>query len=338
MRILLAGLASLVLGAPAWCPAWAIELEVPVECQIGARCVIQQYPEQGDRPGPGALDYTCGPLSYDGHDGTDIRLLTLRDLDPPVPVVAAADGVVAATRDGMPDKRATEADLESLAGRNGGNAVRIDHENGWSTFYAHLRRGSVKVRSGEEVEAGQVLGHIGMSGLAEFPHVEFSVRKGDTEIDPFTGGPVGQGCEGAEHPLWTAAALEALVYIQGGPLDAGFAIDAPTIEAAIDGLYEGVRVKSSSDALVFWATAWGAEGGDVLELELRGPDGALVAESEDVQERDQARIFRFAGRRRPDGGWRPGTYTGLFRHVRPGLDGQQEQVIGELERSIEVRE
>ena len=47
-------------------------LEVPFDCRLGALCVVQNYVDQD--PGPGARDHACGPLSYDGHQGTDIRV------------------------------------------------------------------------------------------------------------------------------------------------------------------------------------------------------------------------------------------------------------------------
>ena len=55
-------------------PAGAFDLAFPADCTLGQDCYIQQYHDHD--PGPEATDYTCGPLSYDGHDGTDIALPT----------------------------------------------------------------------------------------------------------------------------------------------------------------------------------------------------------------------------------------------------------------------
>ena len=49
-----------------------LRLSLPVAFEIGIACNIQNYVDQD--PGPGARDYTCGRLTYDGHKGIDFRL------------------------------------------------------------------------------------------------------------------------------------------------------------------------------------------------------------------------------------------------------------------------
>ena len=63
----------------------------------------------------------------------------------------------------------------------------LNREGGWQTIYTHLRQGSVPVRKGDQVLAGQSLGNIGLSGLTEFPHVHFGVKYYGADNDPFTG-------------------------------------------------------------------------------------------------------------------------------------------------------
>ena len=65
-------------------------LDLPVACSVGETCFIQQYFDHD--PGPGASDYTCGTMSYDGHDGVDIRLPTVAAMHKGVDVLAAAAG------------------------------------------------------------------------------------------------------------------------------------------------------------------------------------------------------------------------------------------------------
>lgn len=55
-----------------------------------------------------------------------------------------------------------------------GNFVLID-ANGRFVFVAHLRRGSIQVRAGEEVEPGQVLGEVGNSGFTLEPHLHLQL-------------------------------------------------------------------------------------------------------------------------------------------------------------------
>jgi murein DD-endopeptidase MepM/ murein hydrolase activator NlpD len=106
-------------------PAGAFELAFPAGCTLGQDCYIQQYHDHD--PGPEATDYTCGPLSYDGHDGTDIALPTRADMAAGVAVLAAAPGVVKGLRDGVADA------APFPTGQDCGNGVVIDHGNGWET-------------------------------------------------------------------------------------------------------------------------------------------------------------------------------------------------------------
>lgn len=63
-----------------------------------------------------------------------------------------------------------------------GNAVIIDHGKGLQTVYAHL--GDISVSQGQAVSQGQIIGHIGKSGLATDYHLHFEVRSGSTPVDP----------------------------------------------------------------------------------------------------------------------------------------------------------
>jgi murein DD-endopeptidase MepM/ murein hydrolase activator NlpD len=63
-----------------------------------------------------------------------------------------------------------------------GLTVIIDHGGGMATLYAHQSR--VLVSAGSQVAAGEVIGHIGSSGLATGPHLHFEVRIGGSPVDP----------------------------------------------------------------------------------------------------------------------------------------------------------
>ena len=148
---------KLVREAPPLAEATPPELGLPLACQLGQDCFIQQYVDTQE--GPGAQDYTCGPLSYDGHKGTDIRVRDLPAMEAGVPVLAAAAGVVKGIRDGEPDIRVSERGLDQVKGKEAGNGVVIDHGNGWETQYSHLKQRSVRVKLGDRVEAGQPTFH-----------------------------------------------------------------------------------------------------------------------------------------------------------------------------------
>ena len=290
-------------------PAGAFELAFPVDCALGDTCHIQQYSDHD--PGPAAVDFTCGPLSYDGHDGTDIALPTRADMAAGVAVLAAAPGVVRGVRDGIADFAPV------VAGKECGNGVLVEHADGWATQYCHLRQGSVLVKPGQSVDAGAQLGLIGQSGLAEFPHLHLSVRHDDTEVDPFA--PDTAACALTRGPtLWTTD----VPYEPGGFLGAGFSDAVPDFDAIRAGL-PTTPLPATAPGLVLWAYAFGTRAGDRLAFQVIGPDGAFLTE-EVVLEKTQAQMFRAVGKRLTAAAWAAGTYQGTVTLLRDG--GQVDQI------------
>lgn len=293
-------------------------LRLPVVCALGADCHIQQYVDRD--PGPGAVDFNCGTLTYDAHNGTDFRVPTLRDMERGVPVVAAAPGRVKALRDGMPDVAAAGPDTPGIAGRECGNGVVIDHGGGWETQYCHLRRDSVAVTRGDSVAAGDTLGLIGMSGLAQFPHVHFALRRDGEPVDPFA--PDATRCAPGAGQLW----LEPIRYDPVGMLDAGFAPAVPALDAIRGGSAAMEEIGPDTPALVVWTYYFGPRAGDVVSFRIDGP-GGFAFDHDYVVERDQAEAMRAAGTRRPDGGWPEGTYLATITYERAGYPPETRRLV-----------
>lgn len=63
-----------------------------------------------------------------------------------------------------------------------GNMVVVDHGMGLMTFYMHLSK--TKVKTGQLVEQGQLVGLSGQTGYATGPHLHLSIRLNNTSIDP----------------------------------------------------------------------------------------------------------------------------------------------------------
>lgn len=82
------------------------------------------------------------------------------------PVYAAIDGVV------------------HYAGRNGGygNYIKLGHGGGMTSAYGHLSR--IAVAPGERVRRGEVIGHVGSTGMSSGPHLHWEVWRGGTPINP----------------------------------------------------------------------------------------------------------------------------------------------------------
>lgn len=79
---------------------------------------------------------------------------------------------------------AMRAGTVSFVGRAGGygNLIKIRHDNGYETRYAHLS--SFNVRNGQKVQVGQVIAKSGNTGVGSGPHLHFEIRKGGTAINP----------------------------------------------------------------------------------------------------------------------------------------------------------
>ena len=67
---------------------------------------------------------------------------------------------------------------------NGGNIVKIDHGNGFITRYLHLAYGSVKVKVGDLVKKGQIIGYMGNTGYSFGGHLHFEIWKNGKRINP----------------------------------------------------------------------------------------------------------------------------------------------------------
>lgn len=84
---------------------------------------------------------------------------------------------------GTPNK-AADGGVVIFAGWDGtyGRLVIIDHENGFTTYYAH--NDTLKVKKGQRVTKGQVIGTAGSTGRATGPHLHFEVRKNGVPVNP----------------------------------------------------------------------------------------------------------------------------------------------------------
>ena len=63
-----------------------------------------------------------------------------------------------------------------------GKTILIDHGHGISTIYCHMD--SIKVKQGDWIKKGQVIGTIGSTGIASGPHLHFGLSVNDVRVDP----------------------------------------------------------------------------------------------------------------------------------------------------------
>ena len=314
---LLAGLVSPPAASAAE-PA-GLRLAFPLACTIGRTCEVQNYVDRD--PGPGWKDYRCGSHTYDKHTGVDIRLLDIAAQRAGVDVLAAAAGKVIRLRDGVTDSILRGPVTPALAAQGCGNAVVVDDGGGWQTSYCHLAQGSLKVKVGDTVAAGQPIARVGLSGETAFPHLHIEVRHDGVVVDPFAPAQATGACDaqaGAADGLWAPAAAQTLGYKRGAVLNAGFA-GGPVTDDAV----EDASLASASPAgpvLVAYVRAINLEAGDIQELVLKDPTGALVSQSRLAPlDHAKAQYVVFAGRKRPAEGWRSGTYSATYTVTRAGV-------------------
>lgn len=65
-----------------------------------------------------------------------------------------------------------------------GNVVMVRHPGNITTVYGHLSRFAKGLRPGQRVVQGDVIGHVGMTGLASGPHLHYEFRVNDQQRDP----------------------------------------------------------------------------------------------------------------------------------------------------------
>jgi len=147
------------------------EFEIPVEGVQGRDYFVVNYVDRDPAEGV-ATDYRCGSKSYDGHEGTDFVLRSFAQMDSGMWIRSAADGIVFSVEDTLFDRNKV-----SVVERGFGNWIGVAHENGWFTYYAHLRTGSAVVRPGDTVEAGDRIGLSGNTGHTTMPHLHFAVYR-----------------------------------------------------------------------------------------------------------------------------------------------------------------
>lgn len=286
--------------------AHAFSLAWPVDCTLGQTCFIQNFVDHDTSPT--ARDFTCAPHSYDGHDGTDIRLRDLAAMRAGVAVKAVADGIVAGTRNNVNDASIRDASAPDVAGRECGNGVRITHADGYVTQSCHLMKGSINVRTGQAVKAGDIIGKIGLSGQTEFPHLHLGVWKDNIKIDPFTGRAVNSPCNTSLTATSTSLWAKPVAYQPTALLNDGFSTSAPDAKAMRDTPTPLASITADAPALLYWVDVMNLRDGDVLTLTLTAPDGSVFAQQRIPFAKAKALYFGYIGKKNSSAAFAAGSY------------------------------
>lgn len=107
------------------------------------------------------------------------------------PVLAPCTGTVVATANSAPDQQVPHMDTTDRVGNH--VLLRCGDVD---VLLAHFEPGSVSVRTGEVVQAGQQLGRVGNSGASGEPHLHVHAQRPGTPAEPFSGLPLHMTLDG----------------------------------------------------------------------------------------------------------------------------------------------
>lgn len=168
-------------------------------------------------------------------------------LHPVLNTVRAHRGVDYAADTGTPIMATADGVIQQRGNLGGlGNAVVIAHANGFTTRYGHMSRFAAGLGVGSRVSQGDVIGYVGMTGLATGPHLHYEMIRNGTHIDPLAIDlPNGEPIPAEAMERWAAELSPRMALLDAIPLPdgveqrladaAGAATQAPGIRMADGG-------------------------------------------------------------------------------------------------------
>lgn len=125
--------------------------------------------------------FLAAPLKYERVSST----FTYHRLHPILDVVRPHLGIDYVAEEGTPLWSVADGTVVYKSWHGGfGNLVKIEHANGYVSFYTHLSRFAKGLEVGDRVRQKQVIGYVGSTGLATGPHTCFRVQKDGQYVNP----------------------------------------------------------------------------------------------------------------------------------------------------------
>lgn len=125
-----------------------------------------------------------------------------------VDYAAAAGAPVEVTGKGVVVRRAVNDSY--------GRYLDVRHANGFLTRYAHLRGWAAGTAVGASVAQGQVIGYVGMTGMATGPHLHYEMHRHGRPVDPLAVDlPAGDPVPAADRTRWEASRDERVGLLLG---------------------------------------------------------------------------------------------------------------------------
>jgi len=297
---------------------------LPLDCNFGENCWVARYSDRN--PSSDKADYMCGRRTQNNHKGTDFAIANYGIMQRGISVLAVDAGKVLRTRDTMQDISVQITGRKAIKGKECGNAAFIQHANGITTQYCHMRKGSLTVKPGDKVARGQKIGLLGLSGDTEYPHLHLNVRKDKKRIDPFDGQKLSTVCsQSANDSLWE----NAPAYTQMDLLPLVFSSEPLTRRTRWQ--EQPVRLQTNTPALILTGIAWNVLAGDRWQFTIMRPDGTR-ATSQRLTAKENRQSQWYANRLfRPVDGFMPGVWKGKLTVTRQDTSGTTSRFERETE-------
>jgi len=106
-------------------------------------------------------------------------------MHPVLNTVRAHKGVDYAAPMGSKIMATADGSVEFVGVQSGyGNVVVLKHDHTYSTVYGHMQGFAAGIKRGQPVKQGQVIGYVGMTGLASGPHLHYEFKRNGVQVDP----------------------------------------------------------------------------------------------------------------------------------------------------------
>lgn len=104
---------------------------------------------------------------------------------PVLHTIRAHKGVDYAAPTGTPIKASGHGKIAFIGRKGGyGNCIILQHGQQYTTLYGHMSRFAKSLKQGDRISQGQVIGYVGMTGLASGPHLHYEFRINGAHVDP----------------------------------------------------------------------------------------------------------------------------------------------------------
>lgn len=171
--------------------------------RVGYKILAAQFKNRGQVFTGIRYENKKGDIEYYSEEGRNLRKTYLRSpvkysrissrfsnsrKHPVLGYTRAHRGIDYAAKSGTPIRAIGDGRISYLGWKGGyGRFIEIHHNNGnHSTAYAHMRAYGKGVSKGDYVKQGQIIGYVGMSGLATGPHLHFEFRTRGVAVNPLS--------------------------------------------------------------------------------------------------------------------------------------------------------